>query len=115
MRRALLVLAAALLFATGCGAPEVVQRAEIQEAMIFDSVTGSIRTWVGSLAEPTPEHAAVKEQVLALIERRRGEYRSLHEQVRKYLETDAVARALVETEPVFLDYLEWLVEEITDE
>lgn len=116
MRRLLFLLAASsLALSMGCGAPEIVRRAEIQEAMIFDSVTGELRQWIQDLPEPTPQHAEIKARVLTIIEKRRGEYRALHEQIRLYLETDALAAALLEAEPTFLAYLEWLMEELRDE
>lgn len=99
---------------SGCEAPRPVREAAIQEAVIFDSVTVEIRGWIQGLPEPTAEHAQVKARVLELIDLRRGEYRSLHQAVRRYLETDELARAYAEAEPVFRRYLEWLIEGLRD-
>ncbi len=106
--RAILWLSFAFL--VGCRAPEVVRRAEVEQAVIFDSVSDAFRQWVSTLPADTPERATARSELLRLIELRRAEYRSLHEQLRKYLERDELAAALEQAEPVLKEYLAWLLE-----
>jgi hypothetical protein len=107
-----LVLWLSFVSLLGCRAPEVVRRAEVQQAVIFDSVSDGFREYVATLPADTPERVAAKEALLKVINLRRGEYRSLHEQLRQYLDTDELVKALEAAEPTAKAYLEWLMEKL---
>ena len=101
-----------LLFLPSCQAPEPVVRAEIQCAVIFDSVSAAFRDWVETLPADTPERLAAKTEMLRLIDLRRAEYRSLHEQLRAYLGTDEFVKSLEAAEPILKEYLDWLLRRV---
>lgn len=106
VRRSLLVLL--LMFPlVGCVAPDSVRMAEITQAVIFDEMSDSFRTWVEAVPD-SPE----KQDLLLEINKKRGEYRAIHDQLRRYLDTGGLVESFEGALPVLEDYLEWLGQEL---
>ena len=99
----------------GCVVPDSVRMAEVTQAVIFDEMSDSFRTWVRAVATTTDAQETAKQELLLEIEKKRGQYRAIHEQLRRYLDTGGLAEAFEGALPVLEGYLEWLGQELNTE